>query len=117
MICLSTVDPDLYTSHSQLSIMLNKFPMLTHLIVHCKILDHWEHTAIIHLPILHLLHIQAVLNNDEEEVSGLVMMISAPLLHSLILEGVTQPDFNLLFESSDPRHPSLHSQSRCESLV
>jgi hypothetical protein len=104
---LSEVSEYFYTSHHQLSVMLNDLPMLTHLVVHCEILYNWEPTTTILLPALHLLHIKAGPNDEEEEISGSVMTVLAPSLHSLILEGVISQDFDIFVDL--PRHPSLRS--------
>ena len=107
---LSEVDKDFYTSHNQLFVMLNDLPMLTHLVIHCEILHSWEPTTTILLPALHLLHIKAGPNDEEQEISGFMVTVSAPSLHSLILEGVISQDFDLFIGWSDlPRHPSLRS--------
>jgi hypothetical protein len=104
---LSEVGEDFYTSHHQLSVMLNDLPMLTHLVVHWEVLHSWEPTKTILLPALRLLHIRAGPSGEGREISGFVMTVSAPSLHSLILEGVISQDFNLLVDL--PRHPSLRS--------
>jgi hypothetical protein len=91
---------------------LNSLPALTHLVIQCDLNGVWSTVGTIEIPLLHSLQIRPDLN--AEQIPGLLYIISAPLLHSLLLDTLVAGEVDFLDKNWDmttapPKYPSLRS--------
>jgi hypothetical protein len=84
-------------------------PALTHLMIGCELSGIWPSMGTIEIPLLHSLQIRPHFN--AEQIPGLLYIISAPLLHSLLLETLVAGEVDCMHRTLDmtaaSRYPSL----------
>jgi hypothetical protein len=97
---------------ARLASILDGLSVLTHLVINGDFIDSWTPVAQIYLPSLQSFHLYT--HDDVTQIPGLLNAISAPLLHSLLLEGVVCEEIddfsNGLYPTlQTPKFPSLRS--------
>lgn len=105
---------NMWTTYDCLFDMFSPLTSLKHLEVLGELLDDWPAVIpakAIHLPSLTSLRISTVVY-DEEHISGLLMVLDAPLLAELVLETMLDTEFEPFFQNTEtlgPKYPLLRS--------